>query len=469
MALAHLLTRAALRPLATAVPRVAAPLAIYTQTRNYSKKSSKIAGQPPRTEAPAASTTPKPAAAEPAAEPELELPNTPIFADLPPDGSIPEPTAKTSSSGGGGGGFKDGLPKSAYISSTDRKRNAMAKYSGYATLLALLAGAGYLARPLEPEERAAHPTISDEWQDGFTRIKSRARDFLDFYNEPPSDKLLPDPIPEYHRPYTLVISLEDLMVHSEWTREHGWRTAKRPGLDYFLAYLFNYYEIVVFTNQPDTMAAPIIQKVDAQPGYIMYPLFRVHTRYVDGKYVKDLNFLNRDLKKVIMLETNPDAWSANPDNTIKLPPWTGNAKDRDLVAHIPFLEYIAALGVDDVRTVIRDFDGKHIPTEFARREALLKDELKQEAALKGGKKKQAPGWVYELVGMKKPVEEEPKTFMDKARERGQQQYLETQKHLEQHKEEMLKEQKAAEAEMAGHMKTSLSKLFTEGMPKAPGQ
>lgn len=33
-------------------------------------------------------------------------------------------------------------------------------------------------------------------------------------------------------------------------RVHGWRTAKRPGVDYFLAYLSQFYEIVLFTSQP---------------------------------------------------------------------------------------------------------------------------------------------------------------------------------------------------------------------------
>ena len=32
-------------------------------------------------------------------------------------------------------------------------------------------------------------------------------------------------------------------------RVNGWRTAKRPGVDYFLAYLSQFYEIVIFTSQ----------------------------------------------------------------------------------------------------------------------------------------------------------------------------------------------------------------------------
>lgn len=32
-------------------------------------------------------------------------------------------------------------------------------------------------------------------------------------------------------------------------REHGWRTMKRPGIEYFIGYLSQFYEVVVFTSQ----------------------------------------------------------------------------------------------------------------------------------------------------------------------------------------------------------------------------
>jgi import inner membrane translocase subunit TIM50 len=163
-----------------------------------------------------------------------------------------------------------------------------------------------------------------------------------------------------------------------------------------------------------------------------------------------------------MLETNPDAWSANPDNTIKLPPWKGDPNDKELVELIPFLEYLAALGVKDVRPVIKDFDGKHIPTEFLRREAIARDELRKSL---GDKKssKGPPNWVLALLGMKpnEQKEDDVKTFGDLARERGMQMYQETQRHLAEHKDEMLKEQQQAEKQMAEQMKTSLGKILTE--------
>ena len=39
-------------------------------------------------------------------------------------------------------------------------------------------------------------------------------------------------------------------------RAHGWRTVKRPGVDYFLSYLSQFYEIVLFTSQPTYVSQP---------------------------------------------------------------------------------------------------------------------------------------------------------------------------------------------------------------------
>ncbi|KZO92264.1 hypothetical protein CALVIDRAFT_567494 [Calocera viscosa TUFC12733] len=49
--------------------------------------------------------------------------------------------------------------------------------------------------------------------------------------------------------YTVVVDIDDLLVASTWDRQYGWRTAERPGVDDFLAYMSQFYEIVVFTTQ----------------------------------------------------------------------------------------------------------------------------------------------------------------------------------------------------------------------------
>lgn len=54
--------------------------------------------------------------------------------------------------------------------------------------------------------------------------------------------------------------------------------------------------------------------------------------------MKDLSYLNRDLSKVIVLDTDPEHVSLQPENAVVLPKWKGDASDRGLVAMIPFLE-----------------------------------------------------------------------------------------------------------------------------------
>lgn len=187
---------------------------------------------------------------------------------------------------GRGGSGEDDLPKSAYETSIDKRRNRFASYMYIFFAAAGLIGAVYLGRNWETEEEErAHPDTPSGWDLKlfWNRIKARTSTSLGYYTEPTFPKLLPviDPPP----PYTLVISLEDLMIHSDWTRQHGWRTAKRPGLDYFLRYLSQYYEIVLFTTMPMASADQILRKLDPYH-FIMWPLFREATRYEHGEYIK---------------------------------------------------------------------------------------------------------------------------------------------------------------------------------------
>jgi mitochondrial import inner membrane translocase subunit TIM50 len=191
---------------------------------------------------------------------------------------------------GSGGRGRGELPASAYISSSERKRLKVANYM-YATFAAAsLFGYIYLGRNWESEdEERQHPDAPSGWALGlmWNRAKARTRDQLNYYNEPAFKKLLPDQStdPMMYRPYTLVLSLEDLLVHSEWSRDHGWRMAKRPGVDYFLRYLNQYYELVIFTSVPWAMAEPVIKKLD--PYHIVsWPLFREATLYKNSEYIK---------------------------------------------------------------------------------------------------------------------------------------------------------------------------------------
>lgn len=106
----------------------------------------------------------------------------------------------------------------------------------------------------------------------------------------------------------------------------------------------------------------VAEKLDPFQAYLPYKLYRESTRYVKGKIVKvrcllilrhdpkidtelfpawpiqDLSYLNRDLSKVILIDTNPDHVAMQPDNAIVVKPWNGQPGDKGLVDLIPFLE-----------------------------------------------------------------------------------------------------------------------------------
>lgn len=188
---------------------------------------------------------------------------------------------------GGGGGGRD-IPKDGYVSSVDRRRNRMANIAYVCFFVAGAAFAAHLGRNWDSaEEEEKHPEAPSGWGPTlfWNRISARLSDITSYYKDPAFEKLLPEEDPAFRQPYTLVLSLEDLLIHSEWTREHGWRVAKRPGVDYFLKYLNQYYELVLFTSVPVMMADQVIRKLDPFR-IIRWPLFREATKYEDGEYVK---------------------------------------------------------------------------------------------------------------------------------------------------------------------------------------
>jgi import inner membrane translocase subunit TIM50 len=189
---------------------------------------------------------------------------------------------------GGGRGGKGELPDSAYVSSSERKRQRLANRM-FLAFFALGAGSiVYLGRNWDDViETERHPEQPNGWGLGlwWDRASTRLSEFMNYYQEPAFEKLLPDVDPSFERPYTLCISLEDMLVHSEWSREHGWRVAKRPGVDYFLRYLSQYYELVLFTSVPFAIGEPLVRKLDPFR-FIMWPLYREGTKYKDGQIVK---------------------------------------------------------------------------------------------------------------------------------------------------------------------------------------
>ena len=69
------------------------------------------------------------------------------------------------------------------------------------------------------------------------------------------------------------------------------------GIDQFLEALNGVYEIVVYTAELGMTVFPILEVLDPN-NLITYKLVRDATNFVDGRHVKDLDKLNRDLSRV---------------------------------------------------------------------------------------------------------------------------------------------------------------------------
>ncbi len=188
-----------------------------------------------------------------------------------------------------------------------------------------------------------------------------------------------------------------------------------------------------------------------------------------------------------MIDTKASHAKKQPENAIILKPWDGDAHDKELVALIPFLEYIHTMNSPDVRKAITSFEGKHIPSEFAKREAIARKKFHEQLALEQKKKPKhsAVGFLGSQLGIKNtgmmmtdPNEQTPseafaqgKMLQDMARERGQRNYELLEKEIRENGEKWLKEEAALEEQAREDatkaMKSGFTCWFGNGKPAPP--
>ncbi|KAL0056024.1 hypothetical protein WJX82_006808 [Trebouxia sp. C0006] len=203
------------------------------------------------------------------------------------------------------------------------------------------------------------------------------------YQDPPSESLLP-PLPQgASHVRTLVLDLDDLLVHSDWTRGRGWRTFKRPGAEDFLKQMAQLYEIVLYTHALPTYADPILDRLDPSR-FIVYRLYRDSTLYQHGHHVRELSKLNRDMSKVLFVTSDPEACKLHPNNTVLLKPWKLEGGDHTLLDLMPFLDAIYRANPPDVRKIVEGYEGHDIPTAFRERMRLAAEEQQRKKASRRG-------------------------------------------------------------------------------------
>ncbi|KAJ6591746.1 HAD-like domain-containing protein [Mycena vulgaris] len=358
------------------------------------------------------------------------------------------------------------------LSSVEQRRRTMGRVSLAVLVLGFGINVLYMGREWDESElKPKKLTLENAPATRWGRTKERFTDIFDYFNKPAWPELLPAAYPPPHqKPYTLLISIDDLLVTSTWDRQHGWRTAKRPGVDYFLAYISQFYEVVVFTTQNFYTAAPILDKLDRYNFYINHRLYREATRSINGKIVKDLSYLNRPLNTVISLDTNPEHVSTHPENAIIIPPWKGDPNDKGLIAMIPFLESIGIYKPQDVRPILTAYQGKDIPLEYAKKEAEAKA-LHVEKWTKDRPQGLAGTNFSSMLGLSStttPRQQIPLTYLEQKRREAQEQYAEEQKYIREHKDYLEGLIKKEQEMMAGEVPGTLWEAIDQ-MAGGPGK
>ena len=166
---------------------------------------------------------------------------------------------------------------------------------------------------------------------------------------------------------TLLLDLDETLVHSSFrslpfnsdielnllidNKIFNINVLKRPYVSEFLNKMSKIFEVVIFTASVPQYANPLLDKLDINKN-ITHRLFRQHCVSLYGLYVKDLRFIGRDLKDIILLDNNPISYLVNKDNGLPIKSWHYDKNDKELLNIIPLLEYMSKSEVDDVRYII---------------------------------------------------------------------------------------------------------------------
>lgn len=248
---------------------------------------------------------------------------------------------------------------------------------GLAVTLGLLGGTvAVLGRPLSEDdysESEVHKYDNEILPAQFIyRARDRVADFYKYFADPAHETLLPTMPPEYQLPYTLCIEYDKVLIKQEWSPQTGWRVKVRKGAREFLNYLCQFYELVIFTHSSFMTAQPILDELDKY-GAVTFRLYRESTRFQNNVHVKDLNNLNRELRRVVMLDTDAKHCELNPDNCLVIPEWDGNPDDTTLIDLVSFFQILATTGVDDVRPIVDYYKGKDLVKTFKENQAALRE------------------------------------------------------------------------------------------------
>ena len=150
--------------------------------------------------------------------------------------------------------------------------------------------------------------------------------------------------------FCLVLDIDETIVHTMSLPYENYFLL-RPGVINFLEEISKLYEIVIFTSSPKSYADSILNKIDIENKYFSYRLYKEHVLFENGKSVKKLNMIGRDLNKIIFVDNMKCNAKYNLKNLYLISTWIQDINDQELFKLKNKLKYIATNSKfkDDIR------------------------------------------------------------------------------------------------------------------------
>ena len=123
----------------------------------------------------------------------------------------------------------------------------------------------------------------------------------------------------------------------------------RPMLDSFLQASAEHFDLVLFTAAERTYARPVMNMIDPN-GYIKHRFYRDSCISVDGVLIKPLQYLGRNMSRIVLVDNSEVCMLTAPDNGIHISNFTGDAGNEAITLLTNILSHIHNL--DDVRPLL---------------------------------------------------------------------------------------------------------------------
>lgn len=172
-------------------------------------------------------------------------------------------------------------------------------------------------------------------------------------------KFLLSPIKSYYK-YTLMINLDTIVYTDEIMHYYNInfdktkkKTILRPGLIQFLQEMKQIFELILFCNNTLEYIKKALRHFEANEIFFEHFLCNNQLYLDKDGTIKDLDLLGRNLKHIIIIDSNQNMFKSYKDNVIYIRPFYGNVSDdgnvlKELTEILKNIRYDIE-DVDDVR------------------------------------------------------------------------------------------------------------------------